>query len=173
MQWYYAQNGSQKGPISEAEMLGKVRSGELGPNDMCWREGMQDWLPISRVESLSIIAAPMGVPNAAEASPYTPPSTVPREYNQSSAHITNYLWQAIVVTVLCCVPFGIPAIIYAAKVDGLVARGEYDAARAASKRAKQWCIAALLSFVVIVIVALLFGAIGAALEQQHLAPSQP
>ena len=52
--------------------------------------------------------------------------------------IPNYLWQSIVVTILCCWPFGIPAIVYAAKVDGLVSRGQYAEAREASNKAKMW-----------------------------------
>ncbi|VGO11703.1 hypothetical protein PDESU_00249 [Pontiella desulfatans] len=55
------------------------------------------------------------------------------------ANIPNYLWQSIVVTVLCCLPFGIPAIIFAAKVNGLVAAGQIEEAQAASAKAKMWC----------------------------------
>src|SRR5437762_2059610 len=32
--------------------------------------------------------------------------------------IPNYLAQAILVTVFCCLPFGIPAIVFAAQVNG-------------------------------------------------------
>ncbi len=52
--------------------------------------------------------------------------------------IPNYLWQSIVVTILCCLPFGVVAIVYAAKVDGLTASGDLAAARAASNSAKLW-----------------------------------
>lgn len=53
--------------------------------------------------------------------------------------ITNYLWQSIAVTVLCCIPFGIPAIVFAAKVNGLVAEGRLEEAKAAADKAKMWC----------------------------------
>jgi hypothetical protein len=53
--------------------------------------------------------------------------------------IPNYLWQAIVCTVCCCVPFGIPAIVYAAQVNSKVAQGDLAGARNSSKNAKMWC----------------------------------
>ena len=53
--------------------------------------------------------------------------------------IPNYLWQAIVCTVCCCVPFGIPAIVCAAQVNSKVAQGDLEGARNSSKNAKMWC----------------------------------
>jgi hypothetical protein len=57
----------------------------------------------------------------------------------ATENIPNYLWQAIAVTVLCCLPLGIPAIVYAAKINALVASGQIDAAKEASAKAKMWC----------------------------------
>jgi len=54
-------------------------------------------------------------------------------------NIPNYLWQAIAITILCCLPLGIPAIVFAAKVNGLVADGQMEEAKAASGKAKMWC----------------------------------
>jgi hypothetical protein len=53
--------------------------------------------------------------------------------------IPNYLTQAILVTLCCCVPFGIVAIVNASKVNSLVQAGDYRAAREASDEAKKWC----------------------------------
>lgn len=58
---------------------------------------------------------------------------------EEQQNIPNYLWQSIVVTILCCWPFGIPAIIFAAKVNGLVAQGNIAEAQEASAKAKMWC----------------------------------
>ena len=55
--------------------------------------------------------------------------------------IPNYLVQAILVTLCCgCWPLGIVAIVQAAKVNGLIAQGDYEGARRASESAKMWCI---------------------------------
>ena len=43
------------------------------------------------------------------------------------------------VTLCCCIPFGIVAIVHAAKVNSLVAQGQYDLALKASEDAKKWC----------------------------------
>jgi hypothetical protein len=52
--------------------------------------------------------------------------------------IPNYLAPAILVTVFCCVPFGIPAIIFAAQVNGKIQAGDIAGARDSSKKAKLW-----------------------------------
>jgi hypothetical protein len=54
-------------------------------------------------------------------------------------HIPNYLVQAILLTLFCCLPFGIVAIVYAARVSGKVAAGDLAGARADSRNAKTWC----------------------------------
>jgi hypothetical protein len=53
--------------------------------------------------------------------------------------VQNYLVFAILATVLCCIPAGIPAIIYAAQVNGKLAVGDLAGAKAASENAKMWC----------------------------------
>ena len=51
-------------------------------------------------------------------------------------HIPNYLIPSILVTIFCCLPLGIAAIVFAAQVNGKVAAGDIVGARAASKTAK-------------------------------------
>lgn len=50
----------------------------------------------------------------------------------------NHLAWAIVSTILCCWPFGIPAIINAAKVDKLWHNGYEEEAIIAANNAKKW-----------------------------------
>ena len=52
--------------------------------------------------------------------------------------IPNYLVQAILVTICCCVPFGIPAIVYAAQVKSKLAAGDVSGAMESSRKAKMW-----------------------------------
>ncbi len=54
------------------------------------------------------------------------------------AHIPNYLVQAILVTIFCCLPFGIVSIVYAAQVNSKLAAGDVSGAMQASKNAKTW-----------------------------------
>lgn len=70
--------------------------------------------------------------------------------DSSNEKPNSYLAWAIVATVLCCLPLGIPAIVYASKVDSAWSSGQYDDARRYSASAKKWSIAAAASFGVIV-----------------------
>lgn len=54
------------------------------------------------------------------------------------AHIPNYLVQAILVTIFCCLPFGIVSIVYAAQVNSKLAAGDVSGAMQASKDARTW-----------------------------------
>ncbi len=152
MQWYYSKSGSQHGPIPMKVMVSKIQSGEIYQSDQVWREGMTDWLPVARVPELADVLRP--------ASSVTPLVPVAGNFPQAavipaSERIPNYLWQSIAVTMGCCCPFlGIPAIIYAAKVDGLSAKGDLEGAREASKKAKLWCyITVGAGFVILAIIA--------------------
>ena len=55
------------------------------------------------------------------------------------ATVPNYLVFAILTTVFCCLPTGIPAIVFAAQVNGKLQAGDIAGAQAASKNAKMWC----------------------------------
>jgi hypothetical protein len=57
---------------------------------------------------------------------------------QFPERIPNYLVQAILVTVCCCVPFGIPAIVFAAQVNSKLAAGDLAGALDSSRKAKMW-----------------------------------
>jgi len=53
--------------------------------------------------------------------------------------VQNYLVFAILTTVLCCLPAGIPAIVYASQVNAKLQAGDIAGAQLASKNAKMWC----------------------------------
>lgn len=141
--------------MDEGELRERIARGELGGEDLVWRQGMEAWEPLSMHPQLMPLPGP---PPVAAESPYQPPLVVSGSaVTRAGAEIPNYLWQSIAVTILCCWPLGIPAIIYAAKVDGLKARGELAAARAASDSAKLWCTLSVGCTLVVVVIGLLFG----------------
>lgn len=167
MQWYYSKGGTQLGPVEEGELRAKLASGEIFQTDLVWRDGMPDWLPAAKVPELTLSAfptAPTGIPQIsasnAGTSPYAAPTSQPSPVSYGP-NIPNYLWQSIVVTIFCCWPFGIPAIVYAAKVDGLKARGDIAGAMAASSSAKTWCMVAAGIWVALIVLWLLFAGLTA------------
>ncbi|MFT4127589.1 MAG: CD225/dispanin family protein [Gordonia sp. (in: high G+C Gram-positive bacteria)] len=62
---------------------------------------------------------------------------------------SNLVW-GILTTVLCCVPLGVVAIVYAAKVDKLWLLGDVEGARKASAAARNWSIGSAVATVVLV-----------------------
>lgn len=57
----------------------------------------------------------------------------------------SYFIESILVTICCCLPFGIAAIVNAVKVDGLAKRGDWQGAADASNKAKMFVIIAIVS----------------------------
>ncbi|MGE9267714.1 MAG: CD225/dispanin family protein [Verrucomicrobiales bacterium] len=133
-EWYYAVGGQQSGPVSQEALAGKLRGGEIAADSLIWKKGMPDWLPATQVTEFASLSAPVAPPSGSDpyqSTPHQPPAT--------GAAPPNYLWQSIVCTIFCCWPLGIPAIVYAAKVEGLHSRGDAAGALDASKKAKTWC----------------------------------
>lgn len=52
--------------------------------------------------------------------------------------IPNYLAQSILVTLFCCLPLGIPAIVFSAQVNTKIQAGDIQGAMEASRKAKMW-----------------------------------
>lgn len=55
-----------------------------------------------------------------------------------SEHVPSHLAPAILVTIFCCLPFGIVAIIYASQVSSQLRQGQIEMARRSSEKAKMW-----------------------------------
>ncbi|WP_155724452.1 CD225/dispanin family protein [Mycobacterium avium] len=66
----------------------------------------------------------------------------------------NYLVWSILVTLFCCLPFGIVAIVKSSQVNGLWAQGRYAEAQASADSAKKWVI---WSAVIGVVVGIIYG----------------
>lgn len=67
----------------------------------------------------------------------------------------NYLVWAILVTVFCCLPFGIVSIVNSTKVSSLWAQGRYGEAEAASANAKKWAIVGAIAGAVIAVISVI------------------
>lgn len=74
--WYIAIQGQQSGPMSKADILAKVASGEIDGNTYVFKQGMANWAPLSQVPELA--SAP---PQAAPAPPPPAPISGHFDYN--------------------------------------------------------------------------------------------
>jgi hypothetical protein len=52
LEWYYAKDNKQQGPVSAAELKQLAVRGALGPDDLVWREGMEGWAVAGKVKGL-------------------------------------------------------------------------------------------------------------------------
>ncbi len=50
----------------------------------------------------------------------------------------NYLIESILVTIFCCLPFGIAGIVFASQVNSKFDLGDYEGALKSSKEAQKW-----------------------------------
>jgi len=90
-----------------------------------------------------------------------PQCGVQTENVKPQAPVPTHLVQAIVVTVLCCLPLGIPAIVYAAQVNSKLAGGDYEGAVKASKNANMWSWIAFGAGLLSLVLWILFVVLGA------------
>jgi hypothetical protein len=86
VEWFYGKEGQQYGPIDEATLRARIVTGEVGPRDLIWSEGMSSWQPLQELPQFA--AAPQvtvdpatgmpregGVPpELMSQSPYAPPA---------------------------------------------------------------------------------------------------
>jgi hypothetical protein len=50
----------------------------------------------------------------------------------------NWLVESILVTLFCCLPFGIAGIVFASQVNSKLSVGDFDGAQKASQEAGKW-----------------------------------
>lgn len=154
MEWYYAKNGQQLGPVSQETLIELYRGGTIQGTDLVWNETMSEWAPLGTVPGLAVpppvlSASPASPPLQTSAAPAGGPVVLTSSLPYGQPAPPTYLWQSIVCVIICCWPFAIPAIVFGTKVKPAMEAGDYGAALEASKKAKMWC---LISFIVGIIV---------------------
>ncbi len=139
---------------------------------LCGSPVRSSWscLECGLVFRLEAPAVPVGGPGPVPPAPPAPHTWAsglrPADPRPSGTRATtkpaSYLGWAIASLVLCCVPLGIVAVVYAARVDALWMSGNHTAAAAASRKARAWVLAtATVGIVGLVLYALLVVRTGA------------
>lgn len=59
--WYYEKQGQRHGPIDTDELKAMARSGDLSPNDLVWKQGMDGWTKASQIKGLLPTAPAAGI----------------------------------------------------------------------------------------------------------------
>jgi hypothetical protein len=158
MSYQVSREGRQLGVFSLEDIRAKLSTGELLANDLGWTAGMNEWRALGEIAPASAPPPESQAPRPDQPAPLAAP-TVGREESvetrlqtsrASSASAKhrgrsrrrpkpdNHLVIAILVTLFCCLPLGIPAIVYASQVDGKYNAGDHLGAREAAHHAKNW-----------------------------------
>lgn len=139
---YIDSRGQQQGPYSVDE-LNDLRV--IHFDTPVWCDSMTDWAKADTVEELRpilILQTPPFNGGAGKRQPAPGPKP------------DSWLAWSILTLILCCQPFAIVGIVFAAKVDGLWSEGRYEEAYDAAKNARLWTI---IGMVVGVACAILYG----------------
>jgi len=153
MKYYMHIGGQQVGPYEENELP----SHGLTASTMVWREGMPDWVAASQVPELSHLLPPSQQPPSYQPQPGYGPQ---QPYGARPPMPDTYMVWAVLVTVFCCLPFGIVSIVKASQVSSLYSQGRYQEAVAASEAAKKWAIWSAIAGVVISIMVIVLQIVG-------------
>ena len=122
MSEYYILNGSeQQGPYTIDQLRGRVT-----PQTYVWREGLPDWIRAGDLPELSGLLVPEGT---------VPP---PTQGQTVGTKPKDYLVESILVTLFCCMVFGILGIVYSVQANSAFSSGNITAANEFSAKAKQW-----------------------------------
>src|ERR1041385_724466 len=87
----------------------------------------------------------------------------PRGGGSASGTVPNYLVPAI-ISIFCCWPLAIPAIIFATQVNGKVAAGDIAGAEDCSKKAKMFSFIAIGIGIVIILIYVIMMILGLGLS---------
>jgi hypothetical protein len=137
--YFYTDGFANFGPFTLEEL--KYKNITLDTN--VWYEGMGDWKKAAEVPELASLfstntAIPPSPPNPFQTG-QSPSNPTNNPYNDTQNMIPKtWLVESILVTVLCCLPFGIAGIINAAKVESRYYAGDLEGAQRASDEAKKW-----------------------------------
>jgi hypothetical protein len=130
---YFIIGGNQElyGPTTAENLRQWVAQGRADGQSMVQEEGSPGWKPLSSFPEFADLFPPGPVATPIPMSAPAPAVAAPA--------VPNYLIPAILLTLCCCPPFGVGALVYAGKVYKQQRAGDYQGALESSKRARLWC----------------------------------
>lgn len=119
--YFYTDGVNKFGPFTLDELKGK----NISRNTKVWFEGLDNWQPAGAFSELNDLF------------PQTPPPVTESSYIHQKPPKT-WLVESILVTLFCCLPFGIAGIVNAARVESRFYGGDKEGAVRSSKEAGRW-----------------------------------
>lgn len=165
--YYLAKPGTKdvQGPVTVDEIRAALHAGSMTYDYVYCAVGMKEWKPVVSLPGL-VPEMPAAAPGAPSVPPVPPTggAGVPVPSSVPMAKPDNYLVMSIIMTIFCCLPLGVVAIVKASQVDSLWAQGLQAQARVASDSAKTWCWASFWCGLVPVLLYALAGVIASLSE---------
>ncbi|HET6553779.1 MAG TPA: RDD family protein [Dyella sp.] len=143
MEVWIGRDGERHGPYKEVEVRQWLRSGQVSPQDLGWREGMADWAPLSSLFPEEIPAAPPA---------FSPPPAPPQAHvwgaaavANNAAALTDYagFWKRAAAYILDALVLWIPNLILGSLLGATEARNVYIEGAAAAGSDPQVALQAL------------------------------
>jgi hypothetical protein len=152
-QWFYASGGARQGPVSESALRALIASGAVDARTLVWTQGMPAWRPLGET--------PVGGPLHAAPPPLTqaPHGDRPGESTATAALVCSCLG---LTGILCCgtAPLAIVGVILAHV--NLASSSATPMARQRARAALVVGYSGIAIYLVIMVGALLFGAVSGA-----------
>ena len=167
MTYYVATpSGQHEGPFTVEEL---IRRG-ITPDTLVYNSELNGWTKASMVPEIAKSMygeTPQNAFNNNQSGYTQQPVPCFQQYNTQpgmpyqTPQIAPQTWlaESIIVTLLCCLPFGIVGIIKAASVDSLYRSGDYEGAQRASQAAGKWTKIGFFCGLAVVIFYLIIGLI--------------
>src|SRR5262245_11717459 len=57
-EWFYSEHGQQAGPCTAIQLRELVQSGRVLAQDLVWKQGMSEWIPVASIPGLARFLPP-------------------------------------------------------------------------------------------------------------------
>ncbi len=126
--WIYL-NGVQQGPYTFDEL----RMLPMEPTTPVWYDGLSEWTPAGQAPAtMPLFTAPAPPPQPQPVQPAWQPQQPAWQPQQIPPRPSTYLVWSILITLLCCTPLSIAAIVTGAITNSRYNSGDYNGARSMS-----------------------------------------
>jgi len=131
MEYYYTDGTTNYGPFT----IEQLKEKNITASTKVWYSGLSGWTPAGQLPELSGILVSGPPPAAATPPPYHSYSNTGFTQNKPPK---TWLVESILVTLFCCLPFGIAGIIYASRVESKFYASDLQGSIQASNDAGKW-----------------------------------
>ncbi|MCC7504599.1 MAG: CD225/dispanin family protein [Saprospiraceae bacterium] len=135
-EYYYLVGQAKMGPYSLEDLLKQP----ISRDTKVWYSGLPDWVDaVDMPEFANFFASAPPPPPPSSTAPPAPRSTSMGGSQRPSAPMPkNWLIESILVTLFCCLPFGIAGIVFASRVESRYYAGDLDGAEYNAREAAKW-----------------------------------